>query len=147
MKLESHLKVIAQREEAEMSKPHKKPNKKKRQKRQKKVESDDEDFMLDQMIAENQKIENQQLYLLETSAETRREYESTLHASENEYEDLAKILTECNTIETKYEQLRLVHPLLYVHVMKSKNKEEYESYIKIDTRQTHTWYLYGEVLP
>ena len=59
-KLESCLKAYAKKLEQAEVKPEKKP-KKKRAKKQKKVESDDEDFMLDQIIAENKKLTAEKL--------------------------------------------------------------------------------------
>ena len=120
-KLESLPETFSNQIDPSEVKPQKKQNKKKRRKKQKKVESDDEDFMLNQLIAENKRIyrikeeaEYKTLYDLMTSSECRRKFEVDLFAKDNEYESLPQKLKPCKTIEQKEEALRLWKPELYV---------------------------------
>ena len=90
-KLESLPETFSNQIDPSEVKPQKKQNKKKRRKKQKKVESDDEDFMLNQLIAENrikEEAEYKTLYDLMTSSECRRKFEVDLFAKDNEYESL-----------------------------------------------------------
>ena len=116
-KLESLPETFSNQIDPSEVKPQKKQNKKKRRKKQKKVESDDEDFMLNQLIAENrikEEAEYKTLYDLMTSSECRRKFEVDLFAKDNEYESFPEKLKPCKTIEQKEEALRLWKPELYV---------------------------------